>query len=136
MLSTVYHKKASVLKIPLIPPLPKGDNKDDSHIFMRFLPTHLREDSLIKGVARTDVLTLLLLNPSGIKSSFSFSSTFFNPKSKSIFCSSSSLFKFFLYLLIPSLSLKRRNSTGEPSSYFSFLSSFPGPSLECREFRY
>jgi len=23
---------------------PKGDNKDDSHIFMRFLPTHLSED--------------------------------------------------------------------------------------------
>jgi hypothetical protein len=44
MFSTVYHKKAFVLKIPLRPPLPKGDNKDDSHIFMRFLPNHFHDD--------------------------------------------------------------------------------------------
>jgi len=24
--------------------LPKGDNKDDSHIFMRFLPNHFHDD--------------------------------------------------------------------------------------------
>ena len=41
MFSTFYHKKAFVLKIPLRPPLPKGENKDDGHIFMRFLPSHL-----------------------------------------------------------------------------------------------
>ena len=51
------------------------------------------------------ILTLLFLYPKGIKSSFSFSSIAFNPMSKSIFFSSSSLFMFFLYLLIPSLSL-------------------------------
>ena len=48
MLSTVYHKKTFVLKIPLHPPLPKGDNKDYRIIFMRFLPTHLREDPEMK----------------------------------------------------------------------------------------
>jgi hypothetical protein len=65
MFSTVYHKKAFVLKIPPRPPLPafgrkkitkggdvsvcplpKGDHKDDRHFFMRFLPTRLGEDSL------------------------------------------------------------------------------------------
>jgi len=70
MLSTVYHKKAFVLKIPLLPlakgslakgplakgPLakgppsasasafPKGDNKDDDYIFMKILPTHFHDE--------------------------------------------------------------------------------------------
>ena len=54
MLSTVYHKKALVLKIPPNLPLPKGgvgrfpfprgDNKDDSHICIKFLPTHFHDE--------------------------------------------------------------------------------------------
>ena len=34
------HKKAFILKILFHPPLPKGDNKDSSHIFTEFLPGH------------------------------------------------------------------------------------------------
>jgi hypothetical protein len=49
MLSTLYHKKAFVLKIPLHPPLPKGDHKDYSHIFKWFLPTHFHDEPK-KGV--------------------------------------------------------------------------------------
>jgi hypothetical protein len=49
MFSTVYHKKAFVLKIPPRPPFPKGDNKDDSHIFMKLLRTHLPEDPKYQG---------------------------------------------------------------------------------------
>ena len=52
MLSTVYHKKAFVLKIPLHPlakgspsAFPKGDNKDDDHIYMKILPTHFHDES-------------------------------------------------------------------------------------------
>jgi hypothetical protein len=67
MLSTVYHKKASVLKIPLTPPLPKGDNKDDSHIFMRFLPTHLSEDPKLYLRANHKKAKLrLFTNPSSV----------------------------------------------------------------------
>ena len=44
MFSTFYHKKASVLKIPLHPPLPKWDNKDDGHIFISFLPKHFHDE--------------------------------------------------------------------------------------------
>jgi hypothetical protein len=57
MLSAVYHKKAFVLKIPPhlpLPkggvggfPLPKGDNRDYGHIFMRFLPTHFHDEPLL-----------------------------------------------------------------------------------------
>jgi len=47
MFSTVYFKKAFVLKIPLHPPLPKGDNKDQNHIFMRFSPTHFHDEPLL-----------------------------------------------------------------------------------------
>jgi hypothetical protein len=39
-----YHKKAFVLKIPLNPPLPKGDSKDYSHLFLRFLPTRFCDE--------------------------------------------------------------------------------------------
>jgi len=56
MLSTVYHKKAFVLKIPPNLPLPKGgvgrlpfpkgDNKDYSHICIKFLPTHFHDEPL------------------------------------------------------------------------------------------
>jgi len=38
------HKKAFVLKIPLHPPFPKGDNKNHSHIFIRFSPTHFHDE--------------------------------------------------------------------------------------------
>ena len=44
MLLAVHHKKTSVLEIPLHPPLPKGDNKDYTHIFMRILPTHFNDE--------------------------------------------------------------------------------------------
>jgi len=47
MLSTVYHKKASVLNIPPRPPFPKGDHKEYRYIFMRFLHTRLGEDPLL-----------------------------------------------------------------------------------------
>jgi hypothetical protein len=58
MLSTVYHKKVFVLKIPLPPPLPapgrkktpKGDNKDYGHIFMRFLPTDFHDEPLFYSI--------------------------------------------------------------------------------------
>jgi len=51
MLSTVYHKKASFLKIPLHPlakgsppAFPKGDIKDDDHIYMKILPTNFHDE--------------------------------------------------------------------------------------------
>src|SRR4030042_5319749 len=48
MFSTVCHKKAFVLKIPLHPPFPKGDNKDYSHICIKFLPTHFHDEPFSK----------------------------------------------------------------------------------------
>jgi len=60
MLLTVYHKKAFVLKIPLHPPFPKGDNKDNSHIFIRFSPTHLHNEPLFKSFI-TDFRRVLIV---------------------------------------------------------------------------
>jgi hypothetical protein len=39
----IYHPFSKALLFQG-PRFPKGDNKDDSHIFMRFLRTHLPED--------------------------------------------------------------------------------------------
>ena len=43
MLSTVYHNKACVLKIPLDPPLPKGDQGLYPYVH-EVLPTHLNDE--------------------------------------------------------------------------------------------
>ena len=57
MISIVYHKKAFVLKIPLRPPFPKGNNKDNGQILMRLLPTHFHDEPYFFR-ARQDILSL------------------------------------------------------------------------------
>jgi hypothetical protein len=59
MLSILYHKKAFVLKIPLHPPLPKGDHKDYSHLGIEFFPTHFHDEPNKKPVSLKSKQALL-----------------------------------------------------------------------------
>jgi hypothetical protein len=82
MILTVYHKKAFVLKIPFHPPFPKGDYKDNSHIFMRFLPTHFHDEPYFFCALDS---ARCLMSQSLIDSTSEFPSHFFMDDTKSQF---------------------------------------------------